>query len=183
MGLKNLIVYLIMSVAMVSAFYEDLDVSDIRVVSVGHRQVEETVELAGCIRRPRDSCRTLTDHKHIELVRPPTRGKSWNREFRTIQPARGGGFRNSSLEQPTRGNFETGNSTLKQPIKGNPETGTFSLKQGGRINTKTGKSSLKQPGPFFMKLRTLGDIHKICISGKVFAFHRSTKDILEHLLF
>ena len=39
------------------------------------------------------------------------------------------------------------------------------------------------PGPFFMKLRILGDIHKICISGKIFAFHRSTKDILEHLLF
>ena len=38
-------------------------------------------------------------------------------------------------------------------------------------------------GPFFMKLRILGDIHKICISGKIFAFHRSTKDILEHLLF
>ena len=38
-------------------------------------------------------------------------------------------------------------------------------------------------GPFFMKLRILGDIHKICISGKIFAFHRSAKDILEHLLF
>ena len=35
----------------------------------------------------------------------------------------------------------------------------------------------------FMKLRILGDIYKICISGKIFAFHRSTKDILEHLLF
>ena len=34
-----------------------------------------------------------------------------------------------------------------------------------------------------MKLRILGDIHKICISGKIFAFHRSAKDILEHLLF
>ena len=34
-----------------------------------------------------------------------------------------------------------------------------------------------------MKLRILGDIHKICISGKILAFHRSTKDILEHLLF
>ena len=38
-------------------------------------------------------------------------------------------------------------------------------------------------GPFFMKLRILGDIHKICISGKIFAFHTNTKDILEHLLF
>ena len=41
----------------------------------------------------------------------------------------------------------------------------------------------KDTGPFFMKLRILGDIHKICISGKIFAFHRSAKDILEHLLF
>ena len=41
----------------------------------------------------------------------------------------------------------------------------------------------KKPGPFFMKLRILGDIHKICISGKIFAFHRSAKDTLEHLLF
>ena len=40
-----------------------------------------------------------------------------------------------------------------------------------------------RPGPFFMKLRILGDIHKTCISGKIFAFHRSTKDILEHFLF
>ena len=38
-------------------------------------------------------------------------------------------------------------------------------------------------GPFFIKLRILGDIHKICISGKIFAFHRSIKYILEHLLF
>ena len=28
-----------------------------------------------------------------------------------------------------------------------------------------------------MKLGILIDIHKICIFGKIFAFHRSTKDI------
>ena len=73
---KNSTVYLIVLVAMVSTFYDDLVVSDIRVVSVSHRQVEETVELAGRVRRPPDSCRTLTDHEHIELVRPPARGES-----------------------------------------------------------------------------------------------------------
>ena len=36
-------------------------------------------------------------------------------------------------------------------------------------------------GRSFMKLQNLGDIHKICISGKIFAFHRDTKYILEHL--
>ena len=39
------------------------------------------------------------------------------------------------------------------------------------------------PWLFFSKLRILGDIHKMCISGKISAFHKSTKDILEHLLF
>ena len=34
---------------------------------------------------------------------------------------------------------------------------------------------------FFMKFQNLGDIHQICISGKIFAFHRDTKYILEHL--
>ena len=32
-----------------------------------------------------------------------------------------------------------------------------------------------------MNFQNLGDIHKICISGKIFAFHRDTKYILEHL--
>ena len=32
-----------------------------------------------------------------------------------------------------------------------------------------------------MKLGILGDIHKICISGKIFAFHSGTKYLLEHL--
>ena len=32
-----------------------------------------------------------------------------------------------------------------------------------------------------MKFQNLGDIHKICVSGKIFAFHRDTKYILEHL--
>ena len=32
-----------------------------------------------------------------------------------------------------------------------------------------------------MKLELLGDIHKICISGKIFTFHKGTKDISEHL--
>ena len=33
-----------------------------------------------------------------------------------------------------------------------------------------------------MKLEILGNIHKICISEKIIAFHRGTKDILENLL-
>ena len=32
-----------------------------------------------------------------------------------------------------------------------------------------------------MKLLNVGYIHTICISGKIFAFHRDTK-ILEHLI-
>ena len=32
-----------------------------------------------------------------------------------------------------------------------------------------------------MKLQNLGDIHKICISGKTFALHRGAKYLLEHL--
>ena len=33
-----------------------------------------------------------------------------------------------------------------------------------------------------MKLGNLGDIHKMCISGEIFAFDRGTKYILEHLI-
>ena len=33
-----------------------------------------------------------------------------------------------------------------------------------------------------MKLGILGNTHKICISEKIFTFHRSSKDILLHLL-
>ena len=33
----------------------------------------------------------------------------------------------------------------------------------------------------FTKLENLKDIHKICISGKIFTFNRDTKYILEHL--
>ena len=61
---------------MVSGFHEDVVVSDVRIVSVGHGQVEEPVELAGCIRRPRDGRGTLTDYKHIQLVGPSARWES-----------------------------------------------------------------------------------------------------------
>ena len=36
-------------------------------------------------------------------------------------------------------------------------------------------------GRSFLKLQNLGDIHKICISGNIFAFHRGAKYLLEHL--
>ena len=39
-----------------------------------------------------------------------------------------------------------------------------------------------QPGRFFMELEILGNIHKICISKNIIAFHRGTKDILENFL-
>ena len=32
-----------------------------------------------------------------------------------------------------------------------------------------------------MKLGILGDVHKICIFGKIFAFHRGAKYLLEDL--
>ena len=37
------------------------------------------------------------------------------------------------------------------------------------------------PGRSFMKIEILGDIHKICISRKIFIFHNDAKDILEHM--
>ena len=32
-----------------------------------------------------------------------------------------------------------------------------------------------------MKFQNLGDIHKICISRKMFAFQKDTKYVLEHM--
>ena len=39
----------------------------------------------------------------------------------------------------------------------------------------------KDTGRSFMKLENLRDTHKICISGKIFAFHKGAKYLLEHL--
>ena len=51
-----------------------------------------------------------------------------------------------------------------------------------QIQQASWQYSTKQIRTVFHETWILGDIHKICISGKIFAFHKSTKDILEHLL-
>ena len=52
---------------------------------------------------------------------------------------------------------------------------------GGKRSDFFGLGCTFSPWWSFMKLEIQGDIHKICISWKIFTFHFSTKNILEHL--